>query len=49
MKKMLNIKGIDYAKAYSIIVVLLNHSTPNSALYKVVSMYWPQKVGQNLI
>ncbi len=39
MKKMLNIKGIDYAKAYSIIVVLLNHSTPNSALYKVVSMY----------
>ena len=35
---MLNIKGIDYAKAYSIIVVLLNHSTPNSALYKVVSI-----------
>jgi hypothetical protein len=38
MKKMLNIKGIDYVKAYSIIVALLNHSTPNSALYKVVSI-----------
>lgn len=38
MKKLLNIKGIDYAKAYSIIVALLNHSTPNNALYKMVSI-----------
>ena len=38
MKKILNIKGIDYAKAYSIIVALLNHSIANNALYKMVSI-----------
>ncbi|WP_022818990.1 acyltransferase family protein [Fusobacterium russii] len=38
MKNRLNIKGIDYVKAYSIIVALLNHSNPNNALYKMVSI-----------